>query len=143
MAIDDDASIERLALKMMDRSLPRAEWTHAGHFATALWLIKHRPDLAEPAAMRLLIMRYNDATGTENSDTSGYHHTITTASMRGAAHHLQCTGQDAPLCVVLAALMASNLGQSGWLLEHWDRQTLFSPAARRTWIEPDLAALPF
>ncbi len=79
MTLLDDASIERLTIKMMDRSLPKSEWTHAGHFAAALWLAKHRPELTKPDGIRRLISRYNESTGTLNTDTTGYHHTITLA----------------------------------------------------------------
>ena len=30
-----DAEIERIGRGLIDRSLPKAEWTHAGHFAAA------------------------------------------------------------------------------------------------------------
>ena len=143
MSLTTDPEIERLTLAMIGCTLPKAEWTHAGHFAAALWLLRHRPDLATPDAMRGLIMRYNEATGTPNTDAGGYHHSITVASLRAAAWHLGRHGGDAPLHVVLAALMASPQGRSDWLLAHWRRETLFSVAARRDWVAPDLAALPF
>lgn len=128
---------------MIDCSLPKAEWTHEGHFAAALWLLRYGPDLATPGAMRGLIMRYNEATNTPNTDSGGYHHSITVASLRAAAHHLAEHAPDEPLHEVLAALMASPHGRSDWLLAHWRRETLFSVAARRDWVAPDLAPLPF
>ncbi len=143
MTLTDDDDIARLAWAMMDCSLPKAEWTHAGHFAAALWLLRHRPDLAVPEAMRGLIMRYNEATGTPNTDGGGYHYSITNASLRAAAWHLAAHGADVPLHEVLAALMTSAQGRSDWLLAHWQRETLFSVAARRDWVAPDLVALPF
>jgi hypothetical protein len=143
MFLNDDAAIATLTLAMMDCSLPKADWTHEGHFAAALWLLRHRPDLATPDAMRGLIMRYNDATNTPNTDSSGYHHSITVASLRAAAHHLAKHAPEIPLHEVLAALMASPQGRSDWLLVYWRRETLFSVAARRDWVPPDLAPLPF
>jgi len=143
MFLTNDADIERLARAMIDCSLPKAEWTHAGHFAAALWLLRHRPDLATPDAMRGLIMRYNDSSNTPNTDSSGYHHSITIASLRAAAHHLDALGPRTPLHEVLAALMSSPQGRSDWLLAHWRQETLFSVAARREWVAPDLVALPF
>ena len=143
MSLTTDPDIERLALAMIDCSLPKAEWTHAGHFAAALWLLRHRPELATPDAMRVLIMRYNEATGTANTDTGGYHHSITIASLRAAAWHLAAHAAEVPLHLVLAALMASAQGRSDWLLAYWRRETLFSVAARRGWVAPDLAPLPF
>ena len=143
MMISTDAAIARIALGVIDRTLPKRDWTHPAHFATALWLCRHRPDLATPQGMRTLISRYNDATLTANTDSSGYHHTITCASMRAAAHHLERYAPEAPLHRVLTALMASRPGNPDWLLDHWHRATLFSVLARRNWVEPDRQPLPF
>lgn len=143
MPLSDDKAIERHTLRFIDRSLPKAEWTHAGHFAAALWLLRHRPELAHPDAMRTLITGYNEATDTANSDTSGYHHTITVASLRAAAQHLEGHAPNTPISMVLESLMASNLGDHNWLLTYWNKDTLFSTDARKAWVEPDLAALPF
>lgn len=55
MPFANDASIEDLALRMINRSLPKSEWTHAGHFAAALWLSRHRKDLTSPVEIRRLM----------------------------------------------------------------------------------------
>ncbi|WP_041391889.1 hypothetical protein [Sphingobium sp. SYK-6] len=143
MALSDDLHIERLATGLLARTLPKAEWTHEAHFAAALWLLRYRPDLTRADEIRRLISGYNEATGTANTDEGGYHHSITLASMRAARHHLASHGPDAPLHHVLRLLMASPQGHPGWLAEFWREETLFSVAARRTWVEPDLAPLPF
>lgn len=140
MDLNDDSAIERLALSVLDCSLPKPEWTHQAHFATALWLLRHRPELTAPDQIRNIITRYNQATHTPNSDSGGYHHTITLASMRGAASYGH---NHAPLHTVLRSLRESPLGHPDWLLAYWRRETLFSVTARRSWVEPDLTALPF
>lgn len=89
-----------------------------------------------------LIRGYNDACGTANTDTSGYHETITLASLRAARHWLN-EHPDSPCHVALKQLLASPLGQPDWLLRHWSRERLFSIDARRHWLEPDLQTLPF
>ena len=141
--VPDDAGIECLALRLIDRTLPKQEWTHAGHFAAALWLCRHRRDLTAPDEIRTLITRYNEATNTANTDTGGYHHTITLASMTAAAGCLAGCAPGTPTHVVLASLMASRLGNPDWLLAHWSRRTLFGVTARREWVAPDIAPLPF
>ena len=93
--------------------------------------------------MRSTIRAYNDATGTVNSDSSGYHHTITIASLRGAAAQLAAADATVPLHSILDALMAGPLGHSGWLIAYWSKERLFSADARRAWVEPDIQALPF
>lgn len=143
MTLSNDSLIERHTLRLIDQSLPKSEWTHAGHFAAALWLSRHRAELAGPAKFKRLITRYNEATDTANTHASGYHHTITIASIRAATYHLAAHSDDVPIHVVLECLMASPQGSTGWLLSYWHRETLFSVQARRTWVEPDIAALPF
>ena len=142
-AFPDDSSVERHVLRFLDRTLPKEEWTHEGHFAAALWLLRNRPALTSPDGMRTLIMRYNDATGKPNSDSEGYHHTITRASMRAAGDQLAAHPSGEPLHKVLRSLMRSACGRTDWLLEHWRAETLFSVAARRSWVDPDLKRLPF
>lgn len=140
--LPDDTAIARIARGLLDHSLPKAEWTHAAHFAAALWLLRHAPAMATPGAMRGIITAYNAATGTANTDTSGYHHTITCASLRAAQAALD-EAAGAPLGDVLARIMAGPCGRSDWLLAHWHAETLFSVRARRDWVDPDRATLPF
>lgn len=73
MYFKSDDDILALARGLMDLSLPKSQWTHAAHFATALWLIAFRPDLDPRCAMPGFIRAYNEATGVANTDTSGYH----------------------------------------------------------------------
>lgn len=136
-----DADITRIARGVLDRSLPKPEWTHQAHFAAALWLIRNQPGFDDARDMPDIIRAYNEATNTPNTDSGGYHHSITLASMTVARAAL-AAAPDAPLSEVLAALMAGPCGQSSWLLVHWRRDTLFSVEARRGWVEPDLAPLP-
>lgn len=139
----DDSAIESLAIRALDASLPRAEWTHAAHFALALWLLRHRPADCSPEDFRRIIRALNDAQSTANTDSSGYHHTITIASIEAARAALAGQGEGIPLHAVLALLMAGTHGRSDWILAHWSRPRLFSIEARRDWLGPDLAPLPF
>jgi hypothetical protein len=133
-----DADIERIARGLIDRTLPKSGWTHAAHFAAALWLLRHRGDAAFHE-MPPLIRTYNESTGVANTDTSGYHETITVASLRVARAWLAAR-PGMPLHAALAELLASPYGRSDWLLAHWSRDRLFSAIARRAWLDPDLRA---
>ena len=137
-----DAAIERIARGVLDCTLPKSEWTHAAHFGAALWLL--HAGLVQPVegSMAPIIRAYNAATGTPNTDSSGYHETITLASLRGAAAVL-ARERGAPLAQVLAVLLAGPLGQSRWPLTYWSQDVLMSVAARRGWVAPDRAPLPW
>ena len=139
----DEAQILRIGEGLMARTLPRAEWNHGAHFAAALWLMRYRPDLDASSAMAGMIRAYNDASGVANNDSSGYHETITLASLRAARGVLDFNPADMPVFHIANAILGSNLANPNWLLEYWTQSRLMSVEARHAWLEPDLKPLPF
>ncbi len=137
-----DDELAAIAAGVMNLTLPKPHWTHRAHFAAALWLIARRPDLDLPRAMPGLIRAYNESTGVANTDTEGYHETITLASLRAAASFL-AAHPDTALFAVCNALMVSHFGKSDWPLAYWTKARLFSVEARRAWVEPDIRPLQF
>jgi hypothetical protein len=137
-----DDAVVAIGRGLVARTLPKSEWTHAAHFASVLWVLAHHREWDAERTMPELIRAYNEATGTANTDTSGYHETITQASIRAARAFL-AERSERPLHEVCNALMVSRLGKSDWILTHWSREKLFSVEARRAWVEPDLRPLTF
>jgi len=137
-----DDELAAIARGVIELSLPKPQWTHRAHFAAALWLMRSRPELELAWVMPRLIRAYNESTGTANTDTGGYHETITQASLRAASSFLG-KHDGKPLFAVCNALMESPLGKSDWLLGYWTKERLFSVEARRHWVEPDITPLPF
>ncbi|MES3025850.1 MAG: hypothetical protein V4857_30085 [Pseudomonadota bacterium] len=138
---EDD--IDALGRRLLACTLPKAEWTHAAHLLAAAWLIAARPELDAPSAMPAIIRAYNEASGVANTDTAGYHDTITQASLRAVGAFLAGLPEGTPLAAACAQLLASPYADKAWLLAHWSPARLFSTPARRGWIEPDIAPLPF
>ena len=89
--------------------------------------------------MATIISACNVATGTPDTDTGGYHHSITLASL-AAARAALAARPDAALSIVLADIIAGPCGRSDWLMAFWRRETLFSVAARRHCTAPDVQA---
>lgn len=137
-----DEEIDRIARGFCARTLPKAEWTHAAHFATALWLILTRTDILVERDMPDMIRDYNEAIGGVNSGTAGYHETITQASLHMTRRMLAGLPDDTMPSAALTLLLASPLGDKDWPLAYWSRERLMSKEARRTWVAPDLQDLP-
>ena len=137
MTYRTDAEILHIYHGLLDRTLPKTEWTHAAHFAAACAMIADPDKLAE-RDMPDIIRRYNVATGVANTDHEGYHHTITLASLGAARHY---GGTSGHLKSRVKAALVSECGQSDWLLRYWSRDRLFSISARHDWTEPDLCGL--
>jgi hypothetical protein len=142
MLFSTNEEIERIGAGLIDRTLPKSQWSHAAHFAAAVWLLSCRQDLDAARDMPGFIRAYNEATGVANTDTGGYHETITQASLRAARHFL-ARAPERGLCDTCNALLASPCGKSDWLLTYWTRELLFSVQARRFWVDPNLQPLPF
>ena len=138
---ESEAAVEYIGLHLLDRTLPKAQWTHAAHFAAAFWLLR-RPGVDVVRDMPGIIRAYNESTGVPNTDSSGYHETITMASLRAARAWLTARPDEA-LHTMVNGLLGSEFGRSDWLLRHWSKPVLFSVDARRSWVEPNLQALPF
>ena len=68
----DDEVLE-IGRGLIDRTLPKSAWTHAAHFASAIWLLTNYGDSFAVRALPGFIRAYNEATGVANTDTSGYH----------------------------------------------------------------------
>jgi hypothetical protein len=138
----DDAAVRRIGDRMLACTLPKREWTHEAHLATTLWLIAERPDLMPERDLPALIRRYNESVGGVNSDTEGYHETITQCFIRAIRLYLGRVDPALPLVEKVNGLLCSEEGRRDWPLCFYDPRTLFSVEARRGWVEPDLAEMP-
>jgi len=136
-----DVDIERIGNGLLDRSLPRTEWTHEAHLAACLWIVSERRDIDPDRDMRGIISGYNAAVGGVNDDTQGYHETITQCFIHAVRLHLAGTAETT-LVEGVNALLNSRFGRRDWPLAFYSRDLLFSVAARRGFVEPDLAPLP-
>ena len=136
-----DAAVRRIGEGLLDRSLPRPDWTHEAHLAACLYLLRERPEIDLPAELPAIISGYNEAVGGRNSDTEGYHETITQAYIRVIRTFLAGRPAEEPLVEAVNALLGGPEGRRDHLLDYWSKAVLFSVAARRGWVEPDLRPL--
>lgn len=128
--------------RLVAASLARTEWTHEAHVAACLWLIAECPDLDATRDLPQIIRRHNDSVGTPNTDSSGFHATITHCYAVGIAAFLARIDAALPLAAKVNALLDAPEGARDWPLRFYSRDRLFSVEARRAVILPDLAMLP-
>ena len=137
-----DAEIAHLGERFLALVLPKAEWTHEAHLATTTWLLMRRPDIDVDRQLSDLIRRYNESVGGVNSDTEGYHETITRVFLHGVRLFLAEADLTEPLHELINQLLLSPMGRRDWPLRFYSRERLLSVEARRVFVEPNLAALP-
>jgi hypothetical protein len=137
-----DAEIERIGEGLLARTLPRADWTHEAHLAATTYLLTRRPDIDLDVALPGIIRAFNESVGGVNSDTEGYHETITRVFLRAVRLFLAEADRGEPLHELVNELLLSPMGRRDWPLRFYSPARLFSVEARKRFVPPDLAALP-
>jgi len=137
-----DAEIEHLGEGLLARTLPREEWTHEAHLGATTYLLLKRPDIDLDKRLPDIIRRYNESVGGVNSDSEGYHETITRVFLHGIRLFLAEADLGEPLHDIVNELLLSPMGAREWPLRFYSPSRLFSIEARRAWVAPDLSALP-
>jgi hypothetical protein len=134
-------TLDDLAERFRTCTLPHGEWTHTAHLRVGTWHVHHFGADAALAMLRTRIRRLNDFHGTPNSETRGYHETITVAYVRLIEEFLGTDRADGGLEARVALLLASPIARPNVLTTFWTPALLFSPRARAEWVAPDLAPL--
>jgi hypothetical protein len=142
MSSDDDITdLEEFAKQFAAKEIPKRRWTHGAHLAVGLWHVdRYGPD----EALRRLrdgIRVLNEHHGNANTESAGYHETITRAQVALLADFLKRSDASAPLIERYAQLLASPLADRTVLLRFYSRERLMSNHARAVWVEPDLAPI--
>ena len=135
----DAAQVRRIGTGLLERSLPRAEWTHEAHLAACLWLLTERPDVLPERDLPAIIRSYNEAVGGVNDDSQGYHETLTQLYIRGVRKFLANCAEEG-LVERVNALLSGPVGARDSPLRFYSRAVLFSVGARRAWVDPDLSS---
>ena len=138
----DDDEIVHIGEGLIARTLPRPEWTHEAHLAATTYLLTRRPDIDVDLALPSFIRAYNESVGGVNSDSEGYHETITRVFLHGVRLFLAEADPREPLHELVNELLLSPRGRRDWPLRFYSPQRLFSVEARRKFIPPDIAVLP-
>ena len=136
-----DAEIEHLGEGLLACTAAREEWTHEAHLAATTYLLLRRRDIDVDAELPGIIRRFNESVGGTNSDTEGYHETITRCFLHGVRLFLEEPRNGEALYEIVNGLLRSPMGSRGWPLRFYSRERLFSVEARRSLVPPDLAAM--
>jgi hypothetical protein len=134
----DDAAVEDIVRGFLDRTLVKPRWTHHAHIVVAIWHIRRYGEAEALARLRDRIWSYNLSVGTLNTDTGGYHETITRFFVWQVARYLESASAEASFAALVNGLAARPEGTKDWPFAYWSRERLMSVEARRGWVEPDL-----
>ena len=129
---------EALVRAFENGTLPPAEFNHHAHMTVALWYLMHRPYAQAVNQMRAAIAHY----AARHQHHQLYNETITLFWMKLLRHSLNRAEPGQAMADTLHAILA-QWGSMGFVFKHYTKETVFSPAAKAAWVEPDLLPLPF
>ena len=121
-------------------TLPKERWTHGAHLLTGACYVHGLGRDAALEKMRVCVRRYNESVGGKNTDTSGYHETITAMWIRlldGLRREVGTMGR-----AEFARLAVERfVGEKDVFKRYYDFDVVGSVEARREWVEPNLMEL--
>jgi len=123
-------------------TFPGADFHHREHLVTTvylLWTFPHRDwrrDLPD------LIRRYNVSQGGQNTDTSGYHHTITIFYIDLVAKTLALE-PHLDLVQMCRRILDGPASTKDLMLRYYSRELLYSVEARKNCMMPDKEEIDF
>ena len=131
--------VTRLVERFEDRTLPKAEWTHAAHLAVGLWYASRLSFEEALDAVRTGIQRVNATHGVPTTPAGGYHETITGLYMRLICRYVASEETEAGGdWAVRVNRLLRRYGAKDLPLRYYTRERLMSGEARSGWVEPDL-----
>jgi hypothetical protein len=134
-----ESEIDEFLAAFEARTLPKERWTHGAHLLTGACYVHTLGEAPAIDKMRLCVSRYNESVGGVNSDTSGYHETITIAWIKLLSALLRDTG-PAPRAEFAALAVSRFEADKGILRRYYDFNLVTSVEARRNWVPPTLAS---
>lgn len=132
-----ETEVDSLMNRFEARELPKEEWTHEAHLVVAIVYCSNYSLDEALNLSRENISRHNESTGGINTDTDGYHETITKFWLIIADNFLQGKSFESS-SEACNALINSDFGGSKFPFEYYSENLLFTVHARHNWKDPDL-----
>lgn len=121
-------------------TLPKEEWTHAAHVAVAACYAFDLNPAEALSRTRRGIIHFNESAGTANTDSSGYHETLTRLWSDIIGDFVRGASCPSRFAAVLAAV--ERFGEDRFRHRlYYSFDVVADVNARRRWVPPD--RLPF
>jgi hypothetical protein len=139
--LDSEENLAAFLAAFEGHTLPKTAFTHAAHVTVAACYL-HASDAATVLPkIRTAIRSFNESVGGANTETAGYHETLTVFWLRIVEASLRQNPSATRLSAARHAV--ATLGKERTLhTAYYSGDIVANRMARREWIEPDLQPLP-
>lgn len=118
-------------------TLPGAAWTHGAHVAMAAAVLWDTPVIRALDSIRDAIKRYNVSQGGENTESSGYHETLTRLWLGVIAAALAGVPTGSTRLDAVCHAYRAFARRSAYHRDWYAFDVVKSTQARREWVAPD------
>jgi hypothetical protein len=134
----NEDAIRAVTRGLLDTTWPEPDWKHREHCVATLGLILFYPAMDLDRELPGIIRRYNLAHGGQNTETAGYHHSMTLLYLNAIRHFVTTLPPNTPPEIAARSLLQSPIGKKEYPLRYYSRECIMSKEARLGWVEPDL-----
>jgi hypothetical protein len=135
-----EAGIDVFLAAFEDGSLPKERWTHGAHILGGACYVHRLGEAAALEHMRTCVRRFNEAVGGKNTETSGYHETVTVFWIK-LLHAYLATKQPIGRAGFAALAVARFEQQREIFQKYYDFDVVASVEARARWVAPNLRSI--
>jgi hypothetical protein len=118
-------------------TLPLKNWTHIEHLAVGLWYTYKNISENVSDIVKNNIIKYNDAVGIPNTNSTGYHETLTRFWLLFISEFLKIN-KNISIIKLFKSLIYADISTKDFPLLFYSKGILFSSDARLDWKLPDL-----
>ena len=124
--------------RFRSQTLPKSEWTHEAHLVVALWHLLEYGDVHSALCqLRAGIILHNRSVGTKNTESSGYHETITVFWMKQIGEFIEQQDSREFDLLVERLLRETPFTRKDYILQFYSKDTLKSSKARSLYTAPE------
>lgn len=129
-----------LVEKFNQATLPKSEWTHEAHLSVALWYVDNYEFDDAICRLKSGIILLNKFHGTDNTDRSGYHETLTIFWAKVISIYIELNPLNS-LKELQENLLKSTVADKQLPFHFYLREEILSSAYRAVYHEPTLQKL--
>ena len=128
---------KELVARFRSQTLPKSEWTHEAHLVVALWhLLEYGDVYSALCQLRAGIILHNHSVGTKNTESSGYHETITVFWVKQIKEFIESQPSRDFEILVQKLLQDTPFTQKDYILQFYVKEVLKSQEARGLYVSP-------
>lgn len=139
--VESEENLAAFLAAFEGHTLSKTAFTHAAHVAVAACYLHASDADAVLPKMRTAIGSFNESVGGANTESAGYHETLTVFWLRLVENLLRRNSPASRLASAQLAV-ATFGGSRGLHKDYYSGDVVADRRARREWVEPDLQPLP-